>query len=57
MRLLLLPLLAACSSKPHPDTTATTVGGDFGELTVWLDTEQGLLITRDETELAWIRPD
>ena len=57
MRFLFLTLLAACSSKPHPDTTATTVGGDFDGLTVWLDVEQGLLITRDDTELSWIRPE
>ena len=57
MRFVLLLFLAACSSKPHPDTTATTVGGDYGDLTVWLDTEQGLLITRDEAELSWIRPE
>ena len=39
-------LLEQASPRYHRDA----VGGDFGELTVWLDAEQGLLITRDETE-------
>ena len=57
MRVFSLLSLAACASKPHPDVTASTVGGDFGDLTVWVDVEQGVLVTRDDEEMAWIRPD
>ena len=53
----LIPLIAlGCSSKPQPDMTPTTIGGDFGEVSVWLDQSQGLLIERDGRELALIPP-
>jgi len=50
-------LILGCSSKPHPNLDATTIGGDFGGNGVWIDETQGILIERDGEELALIPPE
>jgi sulfoquinovosidase len=53
---ILISLVLGCSGKIAPEPT-TTIAAVFGGMEVWVDANEGIVVERGDTELAWIAPE